>query len=97
MTLQDFKNSLSASKPSAQLSPLLQALWHDGKGDWEMSHTIAQDIPSKEGSWVHAYLHRKEGDAGNAMYWYNRAGRKMPEVSLDEEWEVIVSWLLAHN
>jgi hypothetical protein len=94
MTLDQFKNSLSDSLPSPSLSPLLKALWYDGKEEWEQSHTIAQGIHTKEGSWVHAYLHRKEGDEGNAMYWYNRAGKKMPEISLSDEWEIIVSSLL---
>jgi hypothetical protein len=94
MTLTDFKNSLSQDLPPAQLPPLLKSLWYDGKGDWKTSHDIAQDIHSKEGSWIHAYLHRKEGDDGNAMYWYSRAGRKMSNVSLEEEWENIVRSLL---
>jgi hypothetical protein len=94
MTLAEFKNSLSQPHPPSQLDPLLQALWYDGKGDWEKSHNIAQDIHTKDGSWIHAYLHRKEGDNGNAIYWYSRAGRTMPGVSLDEEWRTIVAALL---
>lgn len=76
------------------MEPLLQALWFDGKGDWESSHNIAQNINTSEGSWVHAYLHRKEGDLGNASYWYSRAGRSMPKHSLEEEWGQIAKALL---
>jgi hypothetical protein len=94
LTVAEFRNSLSQPHPPSQLHPLLQALWYDGKGDWEKSHNIAQDIHTKDGSWIHAYLHRKEGDNGNAVYWYSRAGRTMPGVSLDEEWEAIVAALL---
>ena len=90
MTLEEFKSSLNNPDPPNGLTPLLKALWYDGKNNWEMAHNITQDINSNEGSWVHAYLHRKEGDLGNASYWYNRAGRKMPNVSLEKEWEDIV-------
>jgi hypothetical protein len=73
---------------------LLLALWHDAKDDWDASHNIAQDIHSNDGSWIHAYLHRKEGDAGNAGYWYRKAGKPYPSASLEKEWESIVSVLL---
>ena len=66
----------------------------DAKGDWEKSHNIAQDIHSDTGSWIHAYLHRKEGDIFNADYWYSKAGKKRPSVSLEKEWEEIVTDLL---
>ena len=94
MTLEEFRSSLKNSTPPEGLKPLLKALWYDGKNDWEMAHNIAQDINSNDGSWIHAYLHRKEGDLGNASYWYSRAGRKMPEDSLQSEWESIVSAML---
>jgi len=90
MTFEEFKVSISNPQPPENLHPLLQALWFDGKDDWESSHNIAQEIQTAEGSWIHAYLHRKEGDLGNASYWYNRANRPMPKVSLKEEWENIV-------
>ncbi|MEO6244954.1 MAG: hypothetical protein ABIQ12_05930 [Opitutaceae bacterium] len=69
----------------------MQALWHDARGDWEQAHKCAQDDHSRDGSWVHAYLHRKEGDRGNAGYWYARAGRTMPgaSVTLETEWAQI--------
>lgn len=94
MNFDDFKASLKDSHPPAGINKLAEAMWYDGKGDWEMAHNISQDINSEEGSWIHAYLHRKEGDLGNASYWYSRAGRTRPQVSLDEEWEVIVREVL---
>ena len=69
-------------------------MWYDGKGDWGKAHDIAQDIRTAEGSWIHAYLHRKEGDAGNAAYWYHRANQPVCKTSLEEEWETIVKTLL---
>ena len=71
------------------IPPLLQALLLESAGDWDNAHRIAQNDPSADGSWVHAYLHRVEGDLGNASYWYHNAGRRMPDISLDEEWEYI--------
>jgi hypothetical protein len=94
---EDFHQSLSGQAPPPQLSPLLKALWHDKKGDWHTAHELAQDVNSREGSWIHAYLHRKEGDTGNASYWYHRAGRSMPTQALDAEWEIIVRELLQHS
>lgn len=94
MTLEDFKSSLQDPAPPSSLPKTLVALWHDGKNDWETSHNVAQDIHTNDGSWIHAYLHRKEGDLGNAAYWYSRAGKKMPGISLQKEWEQIVTELL---
>ena len=76
------------------ISPLIQAMWHDLHDDWQASHTIAQDIITPDGSWVHAYLHRKEGDRSNAQYWYNKSGRNMCTLSLEKEWEEIMNALL---
>jgi hypothetical protein len=94
MDLIEFRSGLSAGKPPAGISGCLSALWYDGKKDWESAHTIAQDIDTPDGAWVHAYLHRKEGDTGNARYWYNRAGRSMPDLTLEKEWDEIVDVLL---
>ena len=82
--------------PPANLSLALQALWHDARGDWERAHNCAQDDKSRAGSWVHAYLHRKEGDPGNAGYWYARAARSAPAaaVTLDAERAEITRTLL---
>ena len=79
------------------LPPALQALWWDAKGDWDRAHTEAQRADSAAGDWVHAYLHRKEGDVGNAGYWYARAGKPAvgASVSLEREWASIASALLA--
>jgi len=92
--LELFKQSLKDSQPPEGLSALLQALWWDAKNDWEKAHSVAQDVSNREGSWVHAYLHRKEGDQGNAGYWYSRAGKPKSAASLEEEWEEIVQALL---
>ena len=94
MTLEDFKASLSADTPPPDLSPALDALWLDAKGEWEASHERAQEVDTQDAAWVHAYLHRKEGDASNARYWYDRDGRDFPEQSLDEEWETVATALL---
>ncbi len=94
MTYEAFRRSLTHASPPDELSPLLKAMWFEGKGDWHMAHEVAQDIHEREGSWIHAYLHRKEGDLGNARYWYNRAGKPVPAVSLEEEWEAITRELL---
>jgi hypothetical protein len=94
MTFDEFKASLRNAVPPSGLSKSLQALWHDGHDDWEGSHNVAQDINTPEGSWIHAYLHRKEGDAGNAAYWYHKAGKPVPAVSLELEWELITKELL---
>lgn len=93
MTLDDFK----ALADAGTLGTALQALWADRHGDWERAHTLAQEANSPDGDWVHAYLHRKEGDLGNAGYWYARAGRDRvgTKVSFDAEWETITSDLLA--
>ena len=94
MTFAEFNDSLKNEKPPSSISAELKAMWYDGKGDWEMSHNIAQDIHTTSGSWIHAYLHRKEGDNGNASYWYSRAGKKMPVYSLEQEWKELVSVFL---
>lgn len=94
MSFEEFQKTLSSSKPPAGLSVYLESLWYDAKDNWEKAHTIIQDIEDNNASWIHAYLHRKEGDTWNADYWYNRAGRKRPSVSLEKEWEVIARNLI---
>jgi hypothetical protein len=93
LSFKDFEQSLQGADPPPGLSVYLQSLWYDGKEDWNKSHTIIQDVEDKNAAWIHAYLHRKEGDTGNAMYWYNRAGKKMPASSLQDEWENLVKEL----
>jgi hypothetical protein len=76
---------------------LLQALWFDATGNWEKAHQLAQENHSPLGSWIHAYLHRKEGDLSNARYWYHKAGRYLPDLSLETEWEEIARELIAKS
>ena len=97
MTLTQFKESLTAAEPPRGLSAALLALWHDGRGDWDAAHHVAQDIAGQDGSWIHAYLHRKEGDAANAAYWYGRARKPIAKASLEAEWRDIVIALLART
>lgn len=94
MTLPQFRATLTSSEPPPGLNAALTALWHDGRGDWETAHRVAQDIETPQGAWIHAYLHRKEGDAANAAYWYRRAAKPVPSVPLDAEWGAIVTALL---
>lgn len=96
MTLEEFKSSLGGSLPQT-LSSALQAMWFDGRGDWNRAHEIAQEIHNKDGAWIHAYLHRKEGDEGNASYWYHQAKRNMPAYALQQEWEEITEFFLKNN
>jgi hypothetical protein len=93
VTLDEFRQTLNAASPPS-LPPLLRALWHDAKGDWDEAHRIAQDVSGSDGAWVHAYLHRKEGDRSNARYWYQQAGQPSASDSLEAEWERIVAELL---
>ncbi len=79
------------------LSLALQALWWDATGNWEQAHRCAQDQDDRTGAAVHAYLHRKEGDIPNARYWYARAGRPLPDLSLDAEWEHLADEISRHE
>lgn len=97
MTLPQFKETLTSPEPPPGLPPGLAALWHDGRGDWDAAHHVAQDIDTPEGAWIHAYLHRKEGDPTNAAYWYRRAGKPIASVPLDAEWEAIATALLSQS
>jgi hypothetical protein len=94
MTSDDFRKSLSATEPPASLTRALAGLWWDGKGDWTRAHESAQQDEGVESAWVHAYLHRKEGDQSNAAYWYSRAGKPVCREGLDAEWLSIVRALL---
>ncbi len=94
MNLGTFKASLEDNSPPAGLSLALQALWHEAKGAWDSAHKLAQAQDDAIGAWVHAYLHRVEGDESNAGYWYRRAGKPQSSAPLNEEWEAIVSALL---
>ena len=95
MTLEEFLASIANEQPPPEISDTLTSLWWDKKGDWDKAHAIAQEIPTRRGSAVHAYLHREEGVLWNADYWYSRAGRVRPDVSLEAEWKQLVDEILA--
>ena len=95
MDLSAFRASFTAAEPPLTLSPALRALWLDARGNWDGAHDAAQADEGGAGDWVHAYLHRKEGDAGNAAYWYRRAKRPICHAPLDDEWQAIALALLA--
>jgi hypothetical protein len=94
MTFSSFKESLSSNEPPQNTSVYLRALWYDAKGDWNEAHKLIQDINDKNAAWIHAYLHRKEGDINNARYWYRNANKKLSSLTLAQEWEEIVVALI---
>lgn len=94
MNFKEFQESLKNPDPPASISPYLEALWHDATGSWEKAHSIVQDIGDSTAAWIHAYLHRREGDTGNADYWYHRAGKERSPASSQAEWEQIVKELI---
>ncbi len=89
MTVKEFKDS-----PETSWNGALLALWYDGRGNWERAHEAAQEVDGADGAWVHAYLHRKQGDAFNASYWYRRAGKPVVKGDLSQEWARVVETLL---
>ena len=95
MTLDEFTQLMAKQEecPSG-LPPALQSLWYDKKGNWDKAHQIVQDASDIDSAWVHAYLHRKEGDLSNAGYWYRRSGKPELTAQLQQEWEQIVKDLL---
>ena len=94
MNIENFRTSLTKAKPPAALAPALAALWWAAKGDWDKAHGIVMKEESRDAAWVHAYLHRVEGDLDNAGYWYRRAHRKPATHELAAEWNEIVAALL---
>ena len=94
VNIADFRVSLSAGAPALELDAPLTALWWAAKGKWDEAHKIVQDEETVDAAWVHAYLHRVEGDLGNAAYWYQRAQKPVASDSLEAEWDRIVSALL---
>ena len=94
MSFEGFRDSIAAGAPPAEAGPALLALWHDARGEWDRAHELAQAAGGRTGDWVHAYLHRKEGDEMNAGYWYARAGQAVATGGLAAEWEAIARALL---
>jgi len=94
MLFEEFTQSIASGQPPQKINQYALALWYDAKDDWQQAHTIVQDLTDSTAARIHAYLHRKEGDAGNAAYWYRRAGTGMPAYSLNKEWEEIVKTVL---
>lgn len=86
MTLNEFKDAIESNEEPADMHVLLKALWCDAQGQWERAHDLSQTDNSSDSAWMHAYLHRKEGDIGNASYWYHQAGRQAANCSLEDEW-----------
>lgn len=98
MTSEELRRkALDGTEPDPEISAPLQSLWWDAREEWEKAHETCQKDDSSDCAWVHAYLHRKEGDESNAQYWYSRAGKKIPELSLEAEWTAIAEDLLARS
>ena len=94
MNLAEFEATLEAENPPEGLSTPLNALWHAGKGEWDRAHAIVQDDEGADAAWVHACLHREEGDLSNAGYWYRRAAKPEATTSLEDEWKAMVQHFL---
>lgn len=94
MQYDGFRLSLGDAMPPEGLAPALVALWWDARGDWHQAHDALREDQNRDCAWVHAYLHRKEGDPANAAHWYRRAGQPIPTGALEEEWEQIAGVLL---
>jgi hypothetical protein len=92
MTIEEFE-----AARADELDGVLLALWWDAKGDWAKAHEIAQEVPGADGAWVHGYLHRKDGDLGNAAYWYRRAGKSVAKGDSQQAWERIVAEMLGRG
>jgi hypothetical protein len=97
VSMADLKASLGNPKPADGLAPPLAALWWAAKGDWDAAHKIVMNDETKDAAWVHAYLHRVEGDLSNAGYWYRRADKPVAKDALDAEWQRIVDALEQGN
>ena len=96
MQAEEFRASLGEEEPPKELPATLAALWWDARGDWARAHGLVDELETAEGMAVHAYLHRKEGEAWNADYWYGRAGRRFHREALEEEWAALVEGLLGN-
>ncbi|HJW28644.1 MAG TPA: hypothetical protein VJ508_05260 [Saprospiraceae bacterium] len=96
MTYVEFKESLNKLTPP-DVSDTLKALWYDAKGDWKKAHELISEVENMNNNRIHAYLHRKEGDIGNADYWYAKSGEKRPAITLEEEWRMLVERYLRES
>lgn len=94
MNLNSFRQSLSDVQPPEHVPAALRALWHLGRNEWECAHAIVQDVEGADSAWVHAHLHRVEGDLSNAQYWYSRAGKTAHSGTTDAEWSELAAALL---
>ncbi|PSL46426.1 hypothetical protein CLV51_103404 [Chitinophaga niastensis] len=97
MELATFMTSLKEDHPPKGSSVYLQALWLDKKGNWTAAHDLIDNLPGRDAARLHAYLHRAEGDEGNASYWYNKAGEKKPAYDLEKEWEILLEKFLSFS
>lgn len=97
MNHTEFRETLGADTPPVGIDLCTRALWYQAKGDWHKAHTLAQEDKSENGAWVHAHLHRVEGDESNAGYWYRRANKPHSTDPLDEEWDAIAAALLSES
>jgi hypothetical protein len=94
MVFETFRQSIKGETPPAGITVYLLAMWYDAHGNWDQAHRMVDNLEDVTACWVHAYLHRKEGDQWNADYWYRKAGKKRPDISLTQEWESVVKALL---
>ena len=94
LTIKNFKNSIQSGELPSGSPSHIQALWHDGRGDWEKAHSLIDHLEDPISSHIHAYLHRKEGDIWNADYWYRKAGKSRPDFNLEKEWEHLLTLYL---
>lgn len=92
--LQEFKATLETDAPNSNWTEALRAMWYDAKGDWHSGHELVDGKNNELAKWVHAFLHRKEGDEWNAGYWYRQAAKPFPKVTLEEEHQEIVEYIL---
>ncbi|MBU2492170.1 MAG: hypothetical protein KJ571_06050 [Bacteroidetes bacterium] len=97
MKFKDFLDTIKNEEPPNELNDYLKALWYDKKGNWEKAHSSILILTDSKADWLHAYLHRKEGDLNNASYWYRKANRSKPAIPLDEEWHNLVKYFLGNE
>lgn len=94
MTIEEFKNSFVSDEAPPGISPELEALWNDAKGNWDIAHQMVQHFDDEDNAKIHAYLHREEGDISNAEYWYKKANTSKPDANLEDEFDELVNYFL---